>query len=51
VKLEDRERPYLDRMREQVQEMPDDEGKLISQMMGEVDTTKFVPAEYELAGA
>ncbi len=46
--LPPREVPYLDRMRKTLEAMPSTETEFISEMMGEVDTTKFVAADYDL---
>ncbi len=48
VRIDEREIGWLDTMRESVEAMPDDEGQFIGQMMGMVDTSKFVPRDYEL---
>ena len=48
VKIDDREVGWLDAMRESVETLPDDEGQFIAQMMGMVDTSKFVPKDYAL---
>ncbi|MCD6360835.1 MAG: methanol--corrinoid methyltransferase [Armatimonadetes bacterium] len=44
-----REAPWLDRMQDAVAALPDDEGNFIEQMMGSVDTSKFIAADYGLA--
>ena len=38
----------LDRMQRVLEELPDQEEAFITQMMGEVDTTRFVAADYEV---
>jgi methanol--5-hydroxybenzimidazolylcobamide Co-methyltransferase len=43
-----RELPWLDRMEKTLDGLPSTEAELASQMLGEVDTTKFVAADYEL---
>lgn len=48
VKISDREAVWLDTMEEAVQGLPAREGDFINQMMGIVDTTKFVAQDYEL---
>lgn len=40
---------WLDSIQKTVEAMPDREDEFIAQMMGEVDTTKFIAAEYGLA--
>jgi len=46
LKLHPRELPYLDRMLKVVEALPATEMEFIGEMMGEVDTTKFVAADY-----
>lgn len=48
VKISELELPWLDTMRETVEELPTAEGEFINQMMGTVDTEKFVPKDYDL---
>ncbi len=48
LKLHPREVPYLDRLQKTLESMPAKESEFIGQMMGEVDTTKFVAKDYEL---
>jgi methanol--5-hydroxybenzimidazolylcobamide Co-methyltransferase len=48
LKLSPREVPWLDRMERTLDGLPATEGEFLSQMMGQVDTTKFVPADYDL---
>ncbi|MGA2497796.1 MAG: methyltransferase MtaB domain-containing protein [Tepidisphaeraceae bacterium] len=48
LRLSDRERPWLDTIQNAVEEMPDDEGAFINQMMGVVDQSKFVARDYDL---
>ena len=49
LKLNDRETPYLDMMTDALDGMPDTADAFVPQQIGMLDTTKFVPAEYELA--
>lgn len=46
LKLNPREVPYLDRLRKTVEALPATETQFVDAMMGEVDTTKFVAADY-----
>ncbi|HNW08873.1 MAG: methanol--corrinoid methyltransferase [Verrucomicrobia bacterium] len=46
--LHPRELPWLDRIQETVEELPSAEADFISEMMGAVDTEKFVVQDYEL---
>ncbi len=48
LKLAEREVPWLQTIRSSVEELPQDEGAFIAQMMSQVDTTRFIPAEYGL---
>ncbi len=48
LKLSPREIPWLQMIREAVEEMPDREDDFINQMMASVDTSKFVAADYGL---
>jgi methanol--5-hydroxybenzimidazolylcobamide Co-methyltransferase len=48
VKIHQRELPWLDRMQKILEGLPANEGQFISEMMGVVDTSKFVAADYEL---
>lgn len=48
LKLSPREVPYLDRLQRTVEALPAKEAEFIHAMMGEVDTTKFVAADYEI---
>jgi methanol--5-hydroxybenzimidazolylcobamide Co-methyltransferase len=48
LKINERERPWLDRIGESVCALPDDEGVFIERMLGQVDTTRFIAAEYGL---
>jgi methanol--5-hydroxybenzimidazolylcobamide Co-methyltransferase len=49
LRIHPRELPWLDRMQKVLEALPAKESEFINQMMGEVDTTKFVAADYELA--
>ncbi|HEY9174288.1 MAG TPA: methyltransferase MtaB domain-containing protein, partial [Verrucomicrobiae bacterium] len=46
LKLSPREVPYLDRLQKIVEELPAKETEFIDAMMGQVDTTRFVAADY-----
>jgi len=48
LRLAPRELPWLDRMVKELESMPDSESAFIEQVMGQVDTAKFIPAEYGL---
>jgi methanol--5-hydroxybenzimidazolylcobamide Co-methyltransferase len=48
LKLAPREVPWLDRMEKSLEGLPTTEREFAHQMMGQVDTTKFVPADYEV---
>jgi methanol--5-hydroxybenzimidazolylcobamide Co-methyltransferase len=48
LKLAPRELPWLDRMQHTLEELPPGEDQFVSEMMGVVDTTRFVAADYEL---
>ena len=47
--LADRERPWLEIMRDEVAALPDDELEFINQIVPQLDAEKFLPVEYELA--
>jgi methanol--5-hydroxybenzimidazolylcobamide Co-methyltransferase len=49
LRIDERERPYLDMMTDALDAMPDDEDAFIASMLGSLDRDKFIPAEYELA--
>lgn len=49
LKLLPREVPWLDRIQEAVEMLPRAESEFIDQMMGLVDTSKFIAADYGLA--
>ena len=48
LKIRAREVPYLDRLQRTVEGLPAKEPEFIDEMMAEVDTTKFVAADYEI---
>jgi methanol---5-hydroxybenzimidazolylcobamide Co-methyltransferase len=48
LKIHPRELPWLDRIQNTVESIPSAESEFIGEMMGQVDVTKFVPADYEL---
>ncbi len=48
VKLLKRELPWLERMQKTLESLPAAENQFIDEMMGVVDTSKFVAADYEL---
>jgi len=48
VKISELELPWLDNMRETIEELPAAEGVFIDQMMAIVETDKFVPKDYDL---
>jgi methanol--5-hydroxybenzimidazolylcobamide Co-methyltransferase len=48
LRIAPREQPWLDTMRDTVEEMPDHEGDFIAEMMAAVDTSKFVARDYDL---
>ncbi|MEX1119647.1 MAG: methyltransferase MtaB domain-containing protein [Terrimicrobiaceae bacterium] len=47
--LPERETAWLDRLDEELDDMPESEGTFIAEMMDEVDTSKFNPADYGIA--
>jgi methanol---5-hydroxybenzimidazolylcobamide Co-methyltransferase len=49
LKLHPRELPWLDRIQKATEAIPSNETEFIGEMMAEVDTTKFVAADYELS--
>jgi methanol--5-hydroxybenzimidazolylcobamide Co-methyltransferase len=49
VNIPKRELPWLDRMQKTLEGLPATEAEFINEMMGEVDQSKFVAADYELA--
>ncbi|MEX0332118.1 MAG: methyltransferase MtaB domain-containing protein [Puniceicoccaceae bacterium] len=48
LKMEAKEAAWLDRMEDDLDDMPDTEEEFIEEMMEDVDTDKFVPEDYEL---
>jgi methanol--5-hydroxybenzimidazolylcobamide Co-methyltransferase len=48
VRISEMELPWLDTMREAVEDLPADEGQFICQMMGTLETEKFCAKDYEL---
>jgi len=48
VHISDREHPWLDRMSEQLEDIPDDAGAFWHEMKDEVDLKAFIPSEYGL---
>jgi len=46
LRLQSREVPWLDRLRQTIEALPATEGAFIGEMMAEVDTTRFVAADY-----
>jgi methanol---5-hydroxybenzimidazolylcobamide Co-methyltransferase len=48
LRLQPREIPWLDRMQKAVEVLPAKEAEFIEEMMDQVDTTKFVAADYEI---
>jgi methanol--5-hydroxybenzimidazolylcobamide Co-methyltransferase len=48
LKIHLREVPYLDRLQHTVEALPANEPEFIDELMAEVDTTKFVAADYEI---
>jgi methanol--5-hydroxybenzimidazolylcobamide Co-methyltransferase len=48
LKLPPRELSWLDRIEKSVENIPNDEAGFIGEMMGRVDTSRFVPADYDL---
>ena len=48
LKIHPREMPWLDRIQKSVEALPAHGSQFIGEMMAEVDTTKFIPADYEL---
>jgi methanol--5-hydroxybenzimidazolylcobamide Co-methyltransferase len=48
LKIHPRELPWLNRMQDAVEAIPASEAEFIGQMMGAVDTTRFVAQDYDL---
>jgi methanol--5-hydroxybenzimidazolylcobamide Co-methyltransferase len=46
--LPEREISWIDNLKEQLDEIPEDEQQFIDEMKGEVDSSKYLPAEYGL---
>jgi len=46
LRIAPRERPWLDRMQKVVEALPEEETQFVSEMLGEVDTRRFVAADY-----
>ena len=46
LRLQPREVPWLDRLQQTIESLPDQESTFIEDMMAEVDTTRFVAADY-----
>lgn len=49
LKLESRETSWLDRMQDELDDLPDTESRFIEEMMDEADLQKFLPVEYDLS--
>jgi methanol--5-hydroxybenzimidazolylcobamide Co-methyltransferase len=48
LKIDPREASWLDRMEDDLDDLPDTEEEFVEEMMEEVDTDKFVPSDYDL---
>ena len=48
LKMDTREAAWLDRMEDELDDLPDSEEEFVDEMMEDVDTDKFVPEDYEL---
>jgi methanol--5-hydroxybenzimidazolylcobamide Co-methyltransferase len=48
LRIAPREIPWLDRLQATLDNLPADETEFIDQMMSRLDTTKFVPVDYEI---
>jgi methanol--5-hydroxybenzimidazolylcobamide Co-methyltransferase len=48
IAVKEKEYPYLDIMREQLDSIPDDEQAFTEQMLSVISSDKFVPAKYDL---
>ena len=48
LKMSDREAGWLDRLEDELDDLPDTEEAFVEEMMEEVDTEKFIPADYDL---
>lgn len=51
LRLAPRELPWLDRMQQAAETLPDTELAFIGEMMGEVDTSRFRAADYGIGEA
>ena len=49
VKVDDRDAAYLDIMEEQINDVPEDPAKFWEEIREDLDETKFVASEYNLA--
>ena len=49
LKINERELTWLDRMEDELDDLPDSEEAFIEEMMEEVDVDKFTPEDYELS--
>ena len=49
MRIEVRERVWLDRMEQSLAALPSGEDAFIDRMLGEVDTARFRPEDYDLA--
>ena len=48
LRIQPRELPWLDRLQKTVDALPSKETDFIEEMMGQVDTTRFVATDYEI---
>ena len=48
IKISPREMPWLDRMQQTLEALPVREDQFISEMMAELDTSRFIPQDYEI---
>ena len=48
LKIPPREMPWLDRMQKTLESLPGREDEFISEMMTELDTSRFVPGDYDI---
>jgi methanol--5-hydroxybenzimidazolylcobamide Co-methyltransferase len=49
LKLSERELPWLEICRQEIESLPEDETDFIEQVLPQLDARRFLPAEYELA--
>ncbi len=49
LRIQDKESSWLERMEDELDDLPDAEDEFIEEMMEEVDVEKFTPADYEIA--